>query len=828
MKFQKTAGYHKWIVLVIDLLLVGCSITAVVLVLSFRLNTSNEWVLLNRYGLPAFAFSILTHFIFRPHLAIIRNLALTDVVRLSLSRFVYFGFVLLFTLIYNKYIPDSYLIVVFVLDAILSFSFLLTFRIWMRWLWGVLANPSRTPLPAAVIYGAGELGKLAYHSLGKHFDFIGFIDDDSDKQGKYLFGKRIISFDKAAAFTAKKNVKVILTAIPSLTEIKRKDLVALALPQNIQVQNIPHSTENYNGSLNINQLRDIQIEDLLNRKPILINNKDISDLLFGKTVLITGAAGSIGSEIARQVLGFWPSKVILFDQAETPMFHLEGDLAGLEAYKNIEKHFVIGDISRESDLLRLFQNEKIQIVYHAAAYKHVPLMEKNPLQALTVNAIGSSILAELSLKFEVERFVQVSTDKAVNPTNIMGASKRAAELYIQSLQIFGKTKFITTRFGNVLGSNGSVVPFFKEQIAKGGPLTVTHPDIERYFMTIPEACSLVLEAGTMSGGGEIFVFDMGEPVKIKDLAERMVRLSGLEPYRDIEISYIGLRPGEKLFEELLSNSENTLPTYHDQILVAKVGKKDYKDLVLAWEQLKQVVDSGTQEAAVNWLQRMVPEFETQEVHLTRVLNLEEEPVVPMEVVVSPYLLSRKKRWLDLLLSLIALPFVLVILILTALAYPFFAGLPFFFYHPRMGKGSKVFTLYKVRTLKPNHNNIRAGMRNADGTVIPLIGRFLRTYKIDELPQVWNIIKGDMSWVGPRPEQIKVAEAFIDQHPAYAERHKILPGITGLAQLDDPNAVLDDFEEKLYHDLKYIRTASFYLDLYILFSSFVVVLRSRKG
>jgi lipopolysaccharide/colanic/teichoic acid biosynthesis glycosyltransferase len=454
-------------------------------------------------------------------------------------------------------------------------------------------------------------------------------------------------------------------------------------------------------------------------------------------------------------------------------------------------------------------------------------MEKNPMQALTVNAIGSAILAEVSLKFEVERFVQVSTDKAVNPTNIMGASKRAAELYIQSLQIFSKTKFVTTRFGNVLGSNGSVVPFFREQIAKGGPITVTHPDIERYFMTIPEACSLVLEAGAMSSGGEIFVFDMGEPVKIKDLAERMIRLSGLEPYRDIEISYIGLRPGEKLYEELLSNSENTLPTYHNQILIAKVDKKAYKDLVIAWEELKQLVNSGTQQAALDWLRRLVPEFETQEVHLNRVLNLEEEPDVPMEIEVSPYLLSRRKRFLDLSLSLMALPFILLLLLLTALIHPFFAGLPFFYYQLRMGRGYKAFTLYKIRTLKLDHNNIRAGMRNTDGTVIPVIGRFLRTYKIDETPQVWNIIKGDMSWVGPRPEQMKVAESFIEQYPKYAERHKVLPGITGLAQLDDPNAALDDFEEKLYHDFKYIKTASLYLDLYILFRSFVVVLRSSK-
>lgn len=828
MKFQKTVGYYKWIVFFIDMAIAVSSITFVLLVLSVRFEAPYNWELLRGYLWPALGFSVISHLIFKPHLSIIRNLVLTDLIRLLFTRFVYLVFVLLFVWVYHEFLGGNYYVsVVFVLDAIISYFVLMTFRIGMRWFWSVLLVNAKAPLPNSLIYGAGELGKLAFGSLGKHFNFVGFIDDDSNKNGKYLFGKRIVSLEKLHAFLEGKEVKSIITAIPNLTEVKRKRLVELALTKKIKIQDIPHSTENYNGSLNINQLRNIQIEDLLNREPIEISNKSISESLFGKTILITGAAGSIGSEISRQVLRYWPAKVILFDQAETPMFHLEGELMGLFEYGNIDKQFVIGDITVESDLLRIFNTENVQIVFHAAAYKHVPLMEKNPIKALSVNAWGSSILAEVSLKFEVERFVQISTDKAVNPTNIMGASKRAAEIYVQSLHVFGKTKFITTRFGNVLGSNGSVVPFFKDQITKGGPITVTHPDIERYFMTIPEACSLVLEAGAMSDGGEIFVFDMGKPVKINDLAERMIRLSGLEPHRDIEISYIGLRPGEKLFEELLSNSENTIPTYHNKILIARVDKKPYKDVVIAWEELKQSINLGGQNDAVDWLKRMVPEFESQEAHLFKLLGRPEEPIVPEPLVVSPYLLSYKKRMVDIFLCLLALPFAALILFFTALVYPFFGGSHFFFYHKRMGKDTEEFTMYKVRTLKHNHNNIRAGMNNADGTIVPFIGRILRAYRIDELPQIWNIIKGEMSWVGPRPEQIKVAKSFMADHSNYVDRYLVLPGITGLAQVDDPNAVLDDFEEKLYHDIKYIETATVYLDLYLLYKSVSVIFGSIK-
>ena len=824
MNLGKTIGYYKWIILLIDLCLVGCSSASLLLLVFVQSNVMFDWELITRYGLPVLTFTLLTHIFFKTHLVIIRSFALVDVIRLIKSRTVHFVLVFLFSAIYNEYIQNKYNLWFYIAEMIVSLVLLLTFRIVMNWIWRVLSKEYRVKLTPAIIYGAGELGKIAFYSLDKRYDFIGFIDDDSDKQGKLLFGRPIVSLGKSKSLILKSNVKVIINAIPSLLEIKRKDILDLALTHNIQIKKIPNNFDFYDRKQN-NQLKQIEIEDLLAREPIEVDNQKIGDMLFGKTILITGAAGSIGSEISKQVLKYWPSKVILFDQAETPMFNLEKILLNIEEYHNIEKQFVIGDITNEIDLLRVFKNEKIDVIYHAAAYKHVPLMEENPFQAINVNTIGSSLLGELSVKYEVERFVQISTDKAVNPTNVMGATKRAAELYIQSLQGLNKTKFITTRFGNVLGSNGSVVPFFKKQIDEGGPVTVTHPDIERYFMSIPEACNLVLEASAMSEGGEIFVFDMGKPIKIRDLADRMIRLSGLKPNQDIFISYIGLRPGEKLYEELLANSENTIPTYHDKILIAKVVNKDYRDMITAWEKLNDLVEFGTKEEVINWLHSLVPEFETQVHHLTRLNHIKEKPFDIVNLHVSPYLLSRRKRFFDLIISLFAFPFVMVILTILFFVHPFFAGFPFFYKHFRMGKDSKEFLLYKIRTLKRDNNNIRAGMGNSDGTIIPVVGKFLRKYKLDELPQIFNVIMGKMSWVGPRPEQFNVAKKFIEQDHRYASRHMILPGLTGLAQINNPQAVLDDFEEKLFYDFEYMKNASFLGDMKILFKSIIVVLRS---
>jgi len=363
-------------------------------------------------------------------------------------------------------------------------------------------------------------------------------------------------------------------------------------------------------------IRPVLIEDLLGRDEIIINLQEIADSLEGKVVLVSGAAGSIGSEICRQLAQFHIRKLVLFDSAETPMHNLRLELE--EKFPELEFEPVIGDVRSVSRVNAVFESYLPQVVFHAAAYKHVPLMESNPCEAIRANVWGTRNMADHAVKYGVERFVMVSTDKAVNPTNVMGCSKRLAEIYVQSLATAiingdhpGVTKFITTRFGNVLGSNGSVIPRFREQIEKGGPITVTHPGIIRYFMTIPEACRLVLEAGTMGMGGEIFIFEMGEPVKISDLARRMIELAGFEPDVDIQIEYTGLRPGEKLYEELLSDEENTLPTPHEKIRVAKVRKYNYQEIEPIIDSLTQVARQGKVMDTVLQMKQIVPEFLSQ-------------------------------------------------------------------------------------------------------------------------------------------------------------------------------------------------------------------------
>src|ERR1019366_1277684 len=380
------------------------------------------------------------------------------------------------------------------------------------------------------------------------------------------------------------------------------------LKYNTKILNVPPATDWINGELSFKQIKKIQIEELLERDSIQLDKEDIQKQLSDKVILITGAAGSIGSEIVRQVIRFHPKKIILVDQAESPLYNMELEL--YDKYKQQSYEIVMGDIRNKERMENVFRTFKPQIVFHAAAYKHVPMMENNPSESILTNVLGTKMLADLSVEYKVEEFVMISTDKAVNPTNVMGASKRIAEMYIQSLSKKTITKFITTRFGNVLDSNGSVIPRFREQIENGGPITITHPDITRYFMTIPEACQLVLEAGVMGKGGEIFIFDMGESIKIFDLAKKMIQLSGLILDKDIRIVYTGLRPGEKLFEELLANEENTLPTHHKKIMVAKVKEYDYDIIANSIDELISLFDKQDNKSIVRKMKLLVPEFKS--------------------------------------------------------------------------------------------------------------------------------------------------------------------------------------------------------------------------
>jgi FlaA1/EpsC-like NDP-sugar epimerase len=391
---------------------------------------------------------------------------------------------------------------------------------------------------------------------------------------------------------------------------KRK-ISDIFLDRGVVVKALPPVDKWVEGEFAMNQIHNVKIEDLLGREVIQMNNKRIGEEISGKVILVTGAAGSIGSEIVRQLIAYFPAKLVLVDQAESALYDLEYELAG-KVPTNVQLIVNIADVSDTRRVSKIFKTHRPDIIFHAAAYKHVPLMENNPYEAIKTNVIGTRILSELAAEVGVEKFVMVSTDKAVNPTNVMGATKRLAEMYTQSMnQLEGvKTKFIATRFGNVLGSNGSVIPLFKKQIERGGPVTVTHPEITRYFMTIPEACELVLEAATMGQGGEVFVFDMGESVKIIDLAKKMITLSGLRVDKDIEIRYTGLRPGEKLYEELLNNDENTLPTHHPKILIAEVNTPSYAYMEVATNDLNHLLSSGTNNSIVAKIKEIIPEYKS--------------------------------------------------------------------------------------------------------------------------------------------------------------------------------------------------------------------------
>jgi FlaA1/EpsC-like NDP-sugar epimerase len=520
---------------------------------------------------------------------------------------------------------------VLVINGLCSFLLLITYRVFIKYFFIYIKNLN-LDRKKTVIYGAGETGiamkRTLDHDRNMNLHVVAFIDDDERKSGKVIDGIKIFHPRQLKTYIIDDRIDNILIAA-NISPERKNDIVDFCLENSIKVLTLPPVPDWINGHINTQQIHQIHIEDLLERDPIEIHNDIICSQLKGKRVLVTGAAGSIGSEIVRQVAAFSPQMIILNDQSETPLHELQLELQD----KNLDNifHAFIGDVRDTCRMDNLFQTFKPHYVYHAAAYKHVPMMEHNPAEAIRTNVMGTHILADLSVKYGVEKFVMISTDKAVNPTNVMGASKRIAEIYVQSLyNSFKKqdvtytnglshlngqkekkvTKFITTRFGNVLGSNGSVIPRFKEQIEKGGPITVTHPEITRYFMTIPEACRLVLEAGSMGEGGEIYIFDMGKSVKILELAKKMIRLSGLIPNQDIAIEFSGLRPGEKLYEELLNDKENTLPTHHEKIMVAKTREYDFESISKDIEELIELSCQYYDRQVVVKMKEIVPEFKS--------------------------------------------------------------------------------------------------------------------------------------------------------------------------------------------------------------------------
>ena len=474
-------------------------------------------------------------------------------------------------------------------------------------------------VPVAII-GAGSAGvqllNEIQHNPNSRYHVQCFFDDDPAKVNKRIRGVPISGFiSQALPRMRAMDIHEAIFAIPSMDELHRKEILRQLADRSIRVSTLPSTLELIDQKPIRQQLREVRIEDLLGREEIKISMDEIIANFRGKTIMVTGAAGSIGSELCRQLATFGIKELVLFDNSETPMHNIRLELE--DRFPNLKFIPVIGDVRMIPRLDFAFRTYRPQVVFHAAAYKHVPLMEENPCEAVLANVAGSRNVADKCIEYDVEKMVMISTDKAVNPTNIMGCTKRLAEIYVQSLglaieagKVKGKTKFVTTRFGNVLGSNGSVIPRFREQIAKGGPVTVTHPDITRFFMTIPEACRLVMEAATMSTGTQIFVFDMGKSVKIAHLAKRMIELAGLEVDKDIKIEYTGLRPGEKLYEEVLSNTENTLPTSHDRIRIAKVREYDYIDALKGAQELEELSRAVIIPDMVRLMKKIVPEFKS--------------------------------------------------------------------------------------------------------------------------------------------------------------------------------------------------------------------------
>jgi len=503
------------------------------------------------------------------------------------------------------FIPFS----IIVLEYLITLFSMIVLRMAVKLLYMELKNPEKVS-KRVVIYGAGESGLITKQAIDRdprsRIEVIAFIDDDLRKHGKTLDGKSIYSKDKLSEFISLQNVDEVIIAIPNLEIQKKSEFIADVLKYGVHISNIPPINQWTGGELTTRQIREIRIEELLGRETIVLESKAVVRQVHAKTILITGAAGSIGSELVRQLLRYTPQKVIILDQAETPVFLLENELLA-QGYEG-KFEVVLGDVCNTDRMRRMMMHFRPNIVYHAAAYKHVPLMEENPSVAILTNVHGTRVIADLADELGVETFVLISTDKAVNPTNVMGASKRAAEIYVQSKDKISNTAYVTTRFGNVLGSNGSVIPTFKQQIEKGGPITVTHPEVTRYFMTIPEASRLVLEAGAMSTGGEIFAFDMGESIKINDLAKNMIRLSGLEVGRDIEIVFTGLRPGEKLYEEVLNDSEVSIPTHHPKILRAKVREYEFEKINIRIQELISLFDTQDNVEMVRILKQIVPEY----------------------------------------------------------------------------------------------------------------------------------------------------------------------------------------------------------------------------
>jgi FlaA1/EpsC-like NDP-sugar epimerase len=604
----------RWVIVLLDLLL-NLSALAFAYLIRFDLKAEyaqiqEEWNVLSKSILFYIVIKFAVFQLFRIQKGLVRYTSTEDLRRIFLAVVTCTFIFTIASVIRAKFLDGYYLFPssILVMEFLVSFAFTVGSRFIVKLVY-LEATKDKSEKVNVLVYGAGVSGLITKRTISKdrliNQKIVGFLDDNKKLHNTRLEGTRIYSPDKLEELAREFNLKTLIIAIqnPETENIYR--VVEKCLILGITVQKVPRPKSWINGEFSSKQLSKINIEDLLGRKPIQLDQAKISAELNGKAVLVTGAAGSIGSGLVKQISNYNPKTIVLLDQAESALYDLQQDLNSRGS--NCPFEIVIGDIRNYNRLKRVFEFYKPEYVFHAAAYKHVPLMENNPSEAVLTNVQGTKNLVDLSIEFDVLKFVMISTDKAVNPTNVMGASKRVAEIYAQSKNTLGKTKFITTRFGNVLGSNGSVIPLFQKQIEQGGPLTITDERITRFFMTIPEACQLVLEAGSMGQGGEIFVFDMGKSVKIIDLAKKMIQLSGLELGKDIEIKITGLRPGEKLYEELLASEENTVPTHNPQILIAKT-KENNETQINAIEELIQLFETQKNDQIVGKMKEIVPEY----------------------------------------------------------------------------------------------------------------------------------------------------------------------------------------------------------------------------
>ncbi len=623
--FPETSALPRWVIFFIDVTICAVSfVFATFLRYNFFIETAFSIDYLRPLPLVLAVRAIFMVF-FHLSSGIVRHTTIQDAIRVFYTVTVSTTAIALINVGFLELYENGTALIplsIIILDYFGSIFLMSGFRVSVKILYLYITKPKILTFKNIAIYGSGDAvitvkRKIEQHGGGE-LKVVAFFDDDSKRNGKTLDNVMVYNPSKEFDTVLQKlEIVEIIISDQNINRAKKQNLIEHCLNYNIKVRNVPPIEKWINGELSYNQIKNVKIEDLIERDTIVLDKGAIAAQLKDKVVMVTGAAGSIGSEIVRQLIQFEPTQLILVDKSEVRLYEMDNELNSIPHLKTTKKvKLIVGDICNMERMEYLFKYYKPNILYHAAAFKHVPLMEDNPGEAVYTNVKGTKILADLSIKYDVDKFVFVSTDKAVNPTNVMGASKRIAEIYVQSLNNFlvetnaAHTRFITTRFGNVLGSSGSVIPRFRRQIEEGGPITVTHPDITRYFMTLPEACQLVLEAGNMGNGGEIYIFDMGNSIKIIDLAKKMVKLSGLTLGQDIQIAFTGLRPGEKINEELLADQENTLPTYHPKILIAQVRLYNFINVVKIIEDLINSYETQDDITIVSKMKQIVPEYKS--------------------------------------------------------------------------------------------------------------------------------------------------------------------------------------------------------------------------